>query len=68
MRCVQKTITNIPAPVVMTKLHVSHQLAYGVRDLAPLTTLSSLRSLDIVTYCADIDNESFRHVVPMSSP
>jgi len=62
-----KTITNIPAPVVMTKLHVSHQLAYGVRDLAPLTTLSSLRSLDIVTYCADIDNESFRGLSVLTS-
>ena len=64
---VQATLADIPAPVVMRRLHVSHQMAYGLRDLSPLSSLPTLRSLDLVTYCANIDNRSFRCAQPHRS-
>ncbi len=60
----QATLAAIPAPVVMRRLHVSHQMAYGLRDLSPLSSLPTLRSLDLVTYCANIHDRSFRCAQP----
>lgn len=60
------SIAGVPSSVALTKLQIGRQLTYEIRDISPLTYLTTLRSLDFVTYGANITDFTFLQLSRLS--